>query len=1018
MINKPKLVKLLVAVLVLVLAAKGAQAIDANWLAPVDGAWNDGANWSSSPAFPKNNEPLFGDRYNATVNAEGTPYVVTLNQNVWVDSLTVDSPDAEVRIVVNGALTTTNGIHVERGTLLLDDGAAIYNTRLSSGAEGSLTSGANRYVRLQDVQLAGVFQAYNYLSLESQLRFDGGLVSFAAGNIHRGTDLTGEGEWRLQSGRPRSFEFQYRIYFYETLGEEMLIGPDVTVRSMGETVSLQLPSHYTPENSGMAVNQGQILAETDGGSLYVSDFRNEGLIRISGGDRFAAGFRGTVGQIDLQPGGNLSVYGAPHFDQQLVVGDQASLYLRAEVQATADTPLQLGPGGQITLASSESFVPIVTTGGDIALNFSGGSPPITATQLSTLPITGPATVSITSQYVGVDLEQGTFDYTTLPANYVFQPGYVFNGTLTGPQTAQNISQRLIDATLDVPLDLTDGFVRLEGVSSLVQPALISGGNLRLGDSWSNLGGIHVAAGELRLDSGGSSTGNIEMTGGTLRITHDTTLTALTSLDFGAPDSIEIGDPFRHDRGTVDLGASTLELNTWSETLWAVAGGGLIENGTIVGTHDGQPLTIRSSGRLANVTIEGVRMSGGSVSDSTIRNIWSDGTLYLSNTTIIDSRVDGGLTGGTIQGTLQFGEYIRGSVLFDAGSTVTGTATLGGSSGRGQRDTFTFVDPNVTLPQGIDLVASTQYDSNALVNAPNTALSVEGNILVGHPTFVRDSWTDSWTFQVGSLHTAGNVTATEDGALIVTGGPWTSAGEIDVTGGELQFDSLHVEATGSLSGWGDAAGNVSIEGVFEAHDQFQFTGDLQLGAAAATVVTLTPLADPAPDEAEPAWISVTGDLEVAGSLGVALSPEFRAQSFTVGDQFRLFEAGAVTGIFTDFTWTETAIDFALVYTADAVLLEVTALNALPGDFNTDGTVDGNDLVNWSDNFGGTTSGADLLAWQQYLGTTFGSSGDLLAIPEATSLALLSYVWLLCNLSSLRRDTCRRSNSNSPRKDCGP
>jgi len=79
----------------------------------------------------------------------------------------------------------------------------------------------------------------------------------------------------------------------------------------------------------------------------------------------------------------------------------------------------------------------------------------------------------------------------LPANYQFNPGYVTNGTLTGPQTPQDMTQRFIDVELDVPLNLAGGQVELNGLSTLAKSVQISGGQLLLADDWTNGAGIEA-----------------------------------------------------------------------------------------------------------------------------------------------------------------------------------------------------------------------------------------------------------------------------------------------------------------------------------------------------------------------------------------------------------------------------------------------------------------------------------------------------------------------------------------------
>jgi hypothetical protein len=69
--------------------------------------------------------------------------------------------------------------------------------------------------------------------------------------------------------------------------------------------------------------------------------------------------------------------------------------------------------------------------------------------------------------------------------------------------------------------------------------------------------------------------------------------------------------------------------------------------------------------------------------------------------------------------------------------------------------------------------------------------------------------------------------------------------------------------------------------------------------------------------------------------------------------------------------------------------------IPGDFNNDDVVDGDDLTEWRNSFGGAgadadgdgdSDGADFLAWQQNLGTG-AVAAAVVAIPEPSSLLLL-------------------------------
>lgn len=1026
---------LIYAILLLLMVAATAhqaRAIDAEWLAPTSGEWTAAENWSSF-GFPDANQPSNRDRYDVTINAAGASYEVRLGKpngsgstapRIEVDSLLIDSPGATLRVVDDSFLSAIfGGVHVAQGTLLLD-GATIHNfnsgaigrTRLSAGPGGAIVSGATRANWFDGVTLATDFVANEQLIiLEDDVTLENATLSFARGAFYQGADLIGVGEWRLESGQPDSFDFDYNINYYESPGNAMVIGPDVTVRSMGHFVTLRNGSGSTIESIGVVLNQGTMIHETDGGYLYIEGFRNEGLVRVAGGDRFAARYRGAVGNVELGPGGNLWLYGDPHFDQPVTIGDGASVWIPALNQATADVPLQLQPGGTLRL-TPEGIVPVTATGGEVLLDDWQGRNSYTVTELTNLPVTGPADVHFTG--AGVDLEGGVFDYTTLPANIKFNPPFVENGTLTGP--SQPADLRVFDlrnARLDITWDIAaTHHVELWGASELVQPVTVSGGTLVLDDDWTNTGGITVTDGELQLYTAGASPGAISMTGGTLGVRYSTTLASLLGLGFGAPEQIDIGSTDGFDSGsTLDLEGGTIDLDAWPRTQWAIQREGNIENGVITGSHDG-PTLQNTFGRLVGITLDGVKTNGGSFGDSTLNNVWATGSASTSGL-VINSRIDGGLSGGTIQGTLQIGNYIRGNVLFDAGSSITGTAALGATGGRGNRDTFTFVDPTYTLPAGIDIVSATQYDSNATVEAASTALTVEGDIRVGHETFIRDSWTDSITFNVQSLTTHGETTVTEDGRLYVTGGPWTTSGPVNVTGGEIEVDVLHVTETAELRGWGKVTGDLTIDGRLAADNpagQLSLTGDLSLtGTATVELMIGNPSAGPA--------LVIDGALALDGELLLEFTAEALATLPEVGDQFLALEATTLAGQFDSLASTLPWLQLTPIYTADSVLVEVAGLTNAPplrGDANGDGVVDAMDYALWRENLGetvehftsgdldgsGVVDGYDYAVWQ----AAFGAQLPLPGAPAPEPMTGLLIAFSLAALSTRNPQTATAKN----------
>src|SRR5687768_11049203 len=65
-------------------------ATGSNWLSAVNGTWSDASKWSTNPNYPNNGTPP-ATTYDAVIDAIGSAYVVTLNSNVTVDMLTLNS---------------------------------------------------------------------------------------------------------------------------------------------------------------------------------------------------------------------------------------------------------------------------------------------------------------------------------------------------------------------------------------------------------------------------------------------------------------------------------------------------------------------------------------------------------------------------------------------------------------------------------------------------------------------------------------------------------------------------------------------------------------------------------------------------------------------------------------------------------------------------------------------------------------------------------------------------------------
>ncbi|MBX3382383.1 MAG: hypothetical protein KF864_02635 [Phycisphaeraceae bacterium] len=97
-----------------VYAASALAQTTATWQGAVSGNWTDGSRWSTNPDFPNNSGP---NTFNAVINALGTPYTVSLDADITIQSLALESPDAILsmgasRLTLNAGLSIQGGIIV------------------------------------------------------------------------------------------------------------------------------------------------------------------------------------------------------------------------------------------------------------------------------------------------------------------------------------------------------------------------------------------------------------------------------------------------------------------------------------------------------------------------------------------------------------------------------------------------------------------------------------------------------------------------------------------------------------------------------------------------------------------------------------------------------------------------------------------------------------------------------------------------------------------------------------------
>jgi hypothetical protein len=170
------------------------------------------------------------------------------------------------------------------------------------------------------------------------------------------------------------------------------------------------------------------------------------------------------------------------------------------------------------------------------------------------------------------------------------------------------------------------------------------------------------------------------------------------------------------------------------------------------------------------------------------------------------------------------------------------------------------------------------------------------------------------------------------------------------------------------------------------------------------------------------LNVTGVVELEGNLEVSLIYADALQfSPILGDSFEILTAmEGLSGSFSEVSLpmlTE-GLDWSINYSAHSVSLNVVA----SADFNSDGNVDGDDLLVWKNHFGtfnadrangdadhnGVVDGRDLLQWQRQVDATTNLEGKLqMSVPEPSVAALVGA--LTCFALPILR-TYRRPNPN--------
>ena len=231
-----------------------------------------------------------------------------------------------------------------------------------------------------------------------------------------------------------------------------------------------------------------------------------------------------------------------------------------------------------------------------------------------------------------------------------------------------------------------------------------------------------------------------------------------------------------------------------------------------------------------------------------------------------------------------------------------------------------------------------------------------------------------TFAGINVETFGTIRL-EDGTLDtqyveILGGTLEGQGHIHTGSGPIdgQVENRNGLVSPGLPGQANV-GTLSISGRFaNGHDGIVW---MHIGFAPS---------GPASDQ-----IIVDGTVNLDGTLDLGLLANGASIAPQLGQSFSLITGETIVGEFSSVLLPALAADkmWQLTYSETAVVLNVT----IPGDFNGDGMVAGEDLDVWKADNGTLYNGSHLLAWQRNLGMSI--VPPLTSIPEpATSILALA------------------------------
>ena len=754
---------------------------------------------------------------------------------------------------------------------------------------------------------------------------------------------------------------------------------------------------------------------------------------------------GTSGRfLDVDPSTTLTLDGGSITASALFVNSGATFNFKSgtaslssgsilqEDVAIGTDPNAAGAGTLSITAGTHTFEGITISDDDDAMNVTGGT--VNADTIDnlnggTFTFDTPAVLNLTDSNSGLTTGTGsiTGKLTGVGSVTKIGLGQLEIGSSTHDLTGKlNINEgsvqvtpggRLSDgsivnvasgATLRLLTTSTDAIFGLEG-----------DGNVELGDAHlvlgnidppGNVGGVGTFSGTISDDPNAS--GQLSKRGtGSFTLAGQATYSGLTQLEEGTFNVT----------GTMNVGDNGVGIGVWLNT--GAAGGGPttldIDGGTLTTTGNiksefGSGTIIIQNG--GSVTATQIDLANGAGNYPGIFT-WTDGTIRLTSA----SGLDVGVVAGANQPFQNSLDVVAGKTLVIDNTTevgASGTLSIsGGTLSTGDLDntssgSFDFNSGTLrfTKNQTFDAAFAAEADVNTPIQLGRT-LEVTTEATVSTPLVLAGGTIrfgsvvnpgslilDSGTFEVtasdlsvaatsieanpgmtvnvtnGALNVASDGFYNAIGSSLSVANASTNEGQINAIGAGLEF-------TGGLTNNGDLnlintliVGSVvnTLTSSSTLVGSNSVSGDYTQAAGDALFIDLGGTLAGAFDT-----LTIGGDATLAGDLNVSLDPGF---SLSPGDTFQIVDVtGSTSGTFNgptlvgNFGGVPLFIDYG-----DGVAL----IAGLPGDFDFDNDVDGDDFLVWQID----PSVGSLSDWETNYGTVVPLSAASAAVPEPTTCTL--------------------------------